>query len=260
MNPSASAATVSQNVLNSATPGKVTNSDGFGNRLLYSWVGGMQAPETPARVTIIKKVINASGGTTSTKTFGYSATNLGVSSFSLAGNGAPPADRFDNPNVMPTEGASSDIVVTEASVSGWNLNSIQCTESAGSGMTNIQNSSVDLSNRKAVIKVEQGETVTCTFTSQEVAATSAPATVSGRIVTSNGKGIRGVQIYMTDYDTGSSYAAITNSFGYYSFSGLPTTHFYELSVSAKRYSFSPAIRSFTLSSDLSSVDFVGSSR
>ena len=257
-NPSASAATVSQNILNAATPGKVTNSDGFGNRLLYSWVAGAPAPETPARVLIIKQVINASGGTSSTSSFGYTASNLGVSSFSLVDNNAPPSDRFDNPNVIPAEGASaSDIVVTEGTMSGWNLNSIQCTESAGSGLPNLQNSTVDIANRKAVIRAEQGETITCVFTSQELAPTVSPATVSGRVVNSNGKGIKSVQVVVKDQNTGIRKYATTNSFGYYSVDGLPTTHLFDASVSAKRYRFTPASRSFTLSDSLAGVDFVG---
>ncbi len=258
-NPSATAATVSQQILNAATPGKVTNSDGYGNRLLYSWLGGLQAPESPARVTIVKQVINAAGGTASTRSFGYTATNLGVGSFSLVDNNAPPSDRFENPNVLPAGGAS-DIVVTEASLSGWSLDSIQCTESAGAGMSNILNTTVDLANKRAVIKAEQGETVTCTFTSHELAPTAAPATVSGRVVNSFGRAIKGAEITVRDLDTGVRYFATTNSLGYYSVSGLPTTHLYELSVSARKYRFSPSTRSFSLNDSLSGIDFTGYSR
>jgi subtilisin family serine protease len=260
-NPSASPATVTQNVLNGATTGLVWNVDGVSaNRLLYSWIGGMQAPSAPAKVTIIKQVTNASGGTSSSTTFGYSATNLGVSSFALIDNNAPPSDRFVNPNLIPSEGVNNDIVVTEGTVSGWNLNSIQCTETAGPGMPNVQNSSVDVAGRKAIIKVEPGESVTCTFTSTELAPTSAPVSVSGRITDSQGRGLKSVNVAIQDLNTGVISYATTSSFGYYSIQGLLTTHFFEISVSARRRAFTPDSRSFTLNDNLAGVDFVATTK
>ena len=256
--PSASPATVTSQILNSATVGVVWNVDGVSaNRLLHSWLGGAQAPAAPAKVTIIKQVVNATGGTSSSTTFGYLATNLGVSSFALVDNNAPPSDRFENPNLIPAEGVNSDIVVTEGSVSGWNLNSIQCTETAGSGMTNIQNSTTDVAGRKAVIKLEPGESVTCTFTSQELAPSSSPVSVSGRITDPQGRGIKSANLSVRDINTGAIYYATTTSFGYYTFEGLLTTHFFELTASSKRYVFMPDSRTFTLSDNLAGVDFVG---
>lgn len=258
-NPTASAATVAQQVINGATPGIVIGLDGTGpNRMLYSWIGSSPPAAETARVTIIKQVINASGGTSSTTSFGYTATNLGASSFSLVDNNAPPADRFDNPNVVPGE-AASDIVVTESNKSGWNLTSIQCTETPGS-MPNVQNSTVDVANKKATIRVEPGEAVTCTFTSQEVAPTVMPVSVSGRVTDSNGRAIKGAQVTVIDYNTGARFDVLTNSFGYYVVDGLLTTHFFQVSVAAKRYSFRPDSQSFTLSDNLGNVDFVGGSR
>jgi subtilisin family serine protease len=260
-NPSASPATVSQQIMNGATVGAVWNVDGVSaNRLLYSWIGGMQAPTEAAQVTIIKQVTNATGGTSSSTSFGYSATNLGANTFALVDNNAPPSDRFVNPNVVPAEGSNTDIVVTEASVSGWNLNSIQCTETAGSGMTNILNTTVDVANRKAVIKAEPGESITCTFASQEMAPSAAPVNVSGKVVGTNGRGINNVSVQAYDAMTGAIYSTSTNSLGNYNFSGLLTTHFYTVTVSAKRYYFRPDSQDFSLTDNLANVNFVGLSR
>ena len=260
-NPGASAATVTQQLINGATSGILTSVDGTtANKMLYSWVAGSQPVAEPASVTIIKQVINASGGTSSSTSFGYSATNLGASSFSLVDNNAPPADRFENPNVVPAQDPSNDIVVTESSKSGWSLQSIQCTETGGSGVPNVQNTTVDVTNRRATIKVEQGESVTCTFTSQEVVATAMPVTVSGRVLNTTGKGMKGVTVIISDLSTGASYSTKTNSFGYYSIGNLMTTHYYEASVMAKRYSFSPDSHTFGLTDNLANVDFVGRSR
>jgi hypothetical protein len=260
-NPLATPAMVAQQIINGASVGAVWNVDGVSaNRLLYSWIGGMQAPEAPAQVTIIKQVTNATGGSSSTTSFGYSATNLGVNSFSLVGNNAPPSDRFVNPNVIPPEAGNTDIVVTEASVSGWNLNSIQCTETAGSGMTNIKNTTVDVANRKAIIKVEPGENVTCTFASQELAPTAIPVTVSGRVTDAKGRGMKGIYVSAFDQNTGQVYTVPTNSFGYYALNGLLTTHAYVVGASSKRYTFSPDTMAINLSDSLNNADFVGFGR
>jgi hypothetical protein len=260
-NPTATSTAVSQAILNGATPGKVTNTNGIGpNRMLYSWIGGSQPDAIPAHVTIVKQVINASGGTSSSTSFGYTATNLGSNSFSLIDNNAPPLDRFDNPNVIPAEGANTDIVVTEGNVSGWNLNSIQCTETASPGMSNVQNTTVDVASRKAVIKVEQGEDVTCTFTSQEVSSTVVPVSVTGRVLDRNGRAVKGANMSVYDFNTGVTQITSTNSFGYYLFNGLSTTHLYSVSVSAKRYTFRPDSKTFTLSDNLADMDFAATSR
>lgn len=255
-NPSASPATVHSEIVNSTTSGVVWNQNGpTGDKLLYSWLGGSGPSLAPARVTVIKQVLTASGGTASSVSFGYNATNLGSTSFALIDNNAPPSDRFDNPNVVATEGVN-DIVVTEGSMSGWNLNSISCTEVAGSGSPNVQNSTVDLAGRKATIKAEPGETVTCTFTSQELAPTSAPVSLSGRIVAPNGRGVKNVAVLLQDVNTGEHRTALTNSFGYFSFEGLPSAHLYVLEPASKRYQFSPESQSFSLSDNLTLANII----
>ena len=254
-NPAASPANVSSQILNSTTTGVVWNQNGpTTDKLLYSWLGGSAPSFAPSRVTIIKQVQTATGGTSSSTAFGYTATNFGTSSFSLVDNNAPPSDRFDNPNVVATESAS-DIVVTEASVSGWNLNSIQCSEVAGAGMTNVQNTTVDLVNKKATIKVEPGETITCTFTSQELAPTSAPISVSGRVVDSRGRGMKGISVVAQNVNTGEFYSATTSSFGYYVYSGMSTNHSYVVNIRSKRYQFSPSSQFITPVDNVSNLNF-----
>jgi hypothetical protein len=98
--------------------------------------------------------------------------------------------------------SAADITVTEGTLSGWQLNSIQCVETPGSGMTNLQNSTVDVASRTATIRVEQGESVTCTFYGTELTPTSAPVNVAGRVVDNRGRGIGGVQMYAQDLTNG----------------------------------------------------------
>jgi hypothetical protein len=147
------------------------------------------------------------------------------------------------------------ISVTEAPVEGWQLTAVQCVEVAGAG-PNILNTTVDLANHRANIMVENGESVTCTFTSEELAPTAAHASVAGRIVDTRGRGVRGVALSIFDASTGVTTYATTNSFGYYAFPDLEVMDFYVLTAfDTRRYTIVDNVRSFTLRDNLTNVDF-----
>ncbi|MCV4625771.1 carboxypeptidase-like regulatory domain-containing protein, partial [Escherichia coli] len=122
------------------------------------------------------------------------------------------------------------ITVTEDPVSGWVLTGITCVETAGNGQTNIVNSTVDLANRKANIIVEPGEQVDCTFTSQELAPSASFASVTGRVVSADGRGISRASLTLLDTETGQLHTATTNSFGFYRFDGVEVSHLYNLQL------------------------------
>lgn len=266
-NPSATTSATTQAVLNGSTNGIVTNPGaGSPNKLLYSWLGGAPAPTptptatptptpspTPGNGTIMirKRTISAGGGTSSTTAFPYAATNISTPSFSLVGN-----QEFVDPNVPDT---GQMVAVTESDVTGWRLASVECIEVAG-GSPNIPNTTVDLVNHRANIMVENGESVTCTFTSQELAPTAGEATVGGRVMDTRGMGARGVTLSLFNATTGEIKYAISNSFGFYSFTELEVAQFYILTAyETKRYTISNNERSFTLHDDLSNVDFIAES-
>jgi hypothetical protein len=268
-NPSANPATVAQVLTSTATAGVVTNIDSTSpNRLLYSWLSGAPAPTptptptatptaspsptaTPAqigRITIKKRVRNLSGGPSSTTAFPYEATNIPTSNFTLVDN-----QEFTDPSVPST---AQVVAVTEQAVSGWRLVSIECVELAGQ-TPNIPNTTVDVQNKRANISVEDGETVTCTFTSEELIPTAAHATVGGRIVDQDGRGVRGVSVTLLDASTGEIRYVLSNNFGYYYFSDVEVANFYVLTaVNSKRYAIENNERSFVLHDDLADVDFI----
>ncbi|HEV8592944.1 MAG TPA: S8 family serine peptidase [Pyrinomonadaceae bacterium] len=274
-NPSASPATVFQVISNATTNGVLTGMrPETQNKLLYSWLSGGPAPTptptptptpaptpiptptpTPApsnngRISIRKALRTTTGTPSSTTTFQYQATNIPTPTFTLTDN-----QEFTDPDVP---GSSTTISVTEAAVTGTRLVSVDCVEVAGT-TPNIPNTTVDLTNRQANIIVEDGESVTCTFTSEQIAPTSAPASVSGRVLDSRGKGIHNITLSLVNAMSGEVKSATTNSFGYYEFSGLEVMDFYTLTaISTRRYRFGSQ-RSFTLSSDLVNLDFVASS-
>ena len=200
----------------------------------------------PAKVTIRKRVNSNSGGS-STSTFPYAAVNIASSSFQLANN-----TEFVDSNVY-----QSSVTVSEAPVAGYTLSSIQCVETS-TGLPNVQNSTVDLANRKANIVAEAGEDIACTFTSDPIAPTSARASVVGRATDDNGYGIRGVTVYIYNADGTGYQTTLTNSFGYYSFTNLPVGEVYILGVQQqrRRSRIDTNVRSFTLNQDLTDMDFL----
>jgi uncharacterized delta-60 repeat protein len=69
-----------------------------------------------------------------------------------------------------------------------------------------------------------------------LAPTAAGVTLAGRVTTSYGSGIRSATVTLMDA-YGTSRTAITNTFGYYSFSDVEVGNTYILTVSARRYTF-----------------------
>lgn len=278
-NPSASSTTASQAVMNATTNGIMTNTGlGSPNKLLYTWLSGGPTPTptptptpiptptatptptptatptptpTPSngRLRIRKQALTATGGTSSTTVFPYAATNISTPNFALISN-----QEFADPNVP---GTGQVVSVTEATVEGWQLTSVACVEVSVDGSPNILNTTVDLANHRANIIVEGGESVTCTFTSEELAPTAGDANVGGRIVDRRGRGVRGVSLSLFDANTGETKYATTNSFGYYSFTELDVLDFYVLTAfDTRRYTILNNVRSFSLRDDLVNVDFL----
>ena len=209
----------------------------------------VKCPGTPATVTIIKEVQATGGATSSPQSFPFTATNFGTANFALVDQNASGPDRISN-NAIYSFGAGNAITVTEGQLSGWTLLDIVCTESG------TQNSSVDLGLRKATIIAEAGENITCTFRNGQISPSAATATVTGRVTTSEGRGINGATVTVMNASTGALLTARTNALGYYSIEGLEVTEFYSLTVTHKSYVFAPDTQFFTLNEDTNGVDFM----
>jgi len=80
------------------------------------------------------------------------------------------------------------------------------------------------------------------------------ATVSGRVTTPSGLNLRNAVVALID-SQGVRRTATTSSFGLYSFGDTTTGQSYTLTVSSKRYRFSPQI--LQIDCNLTNVDFVG---
>lgn len=80
------------------------------------------------------------------------------------------------------------------------------------------------------------------------------ATLTGRVMTSSGQGIRNANVVLIDQQ-GNRRTAITTSFGTYAFEGLELGANYTISVSSRRFRF--ASRVISVTDNLAGVDFVG---
>jgi hypothetical protein len=86
-----------------------------------------------------------------------------------------------------------------------------------------------------------------------LAPTAAGVDVSGRVLTPDGRGVRGARVSITDRN-GETRAVLTTSFGYYRFEDVLAGQSYVVSVSAKGHSFAP--RLVSVIDTLTNFDFV----
>lgn len=89
----------------------------------------------------------------------------------------------------------------------------------------------------------------------QLAPTAADVSVSGRVTTAAGQGIRNVRVTLTAPD-GSVRNAVTGSFGYYRFDDVETGRTYVLEVASRRYAFSQPTRTISVNDELTDIDFV----
>ncbi len=80
------------------------------------------------------------------------------------------------------------------------------------------------------------------------------ASISGRVTSPNGSGLRNAAVSLTD-GQGVIRTVITSSLGFYSFDTVKVDSSYTIAVSSKRYRF--AARSLQMNTDLTNIDFVG---
>jgi len=88
-----------------------------------------------------------------------------------------------------------------------------------------------------------------------VIPTAAAVAVSGRVLTSNGYGLRNAQVVLTEAN-GTVHTARTSSFGLYSFDGIQSGQTVTVSIVSKRYVFNTEVVS--VQDNISDLDFYGS--
>lgn len=92
------------------------------------------------------------------------------------------------------------------------------------------------------------------FWFQNLAPTAAAVSITGRVTTANGQGIRGVRLTLNSPNDARR-TAITSTFGYYAFDGVEVGHTYVLEIASKRYTFASPTRIFSLQDEVTDMDF-----
>jgi uncharacterized repeat protein (TIGR01451 family) len=86
-------------------------------------------------------------------------------------------------------------------------------------------------------------------------ASAASVSVSGRVLTQNGRGIRGAIVRLTD-EHGQQRFVTTSPFGYYRFTDIRAGQVYIISILAKKYSFAQPEQILNLTGDMNDIVFV----
>jgi hypothetical protein len=93
------------------------------------------------------------------------------------------------------------------------------------------------------------------WTAAPLAPTAAMVSISGRVVTAAGSGIRNVQVTLLD-GSGASRTTLTGSFGYYRFDQITAGQTVILGVQAKRFTFAQPTVALNIAEEMSEIDFV----
>jgi Carboxypeptidase regulatory-like domain len=91
-----------------------------------------------------------------------------------------------------------------------------------------------------------------------LSAQTPPVSLSGRVLDSFGRGLRGV-VVTVENSRGVITSSVTNSLGYYRFSSLVAGETYILSVSSRRYRFAGPTRIVNVTQDITNENFFASS-
>jgi hypothetical protein len=90
--------------------------------------------------------------------------------------------------------------------------------------------------------------------SPPLAPTASNVSISGRVLSANGQGIRDARLVLTN-SAGEARYAQTGSFGYFRFMDVPVGETYVLTVYARRFTFAEPSRIIALHDDLTDMNF-----
>lgn len=93
-----------------------------------------------------------------------------------------------------------------------------------------------------------------TFTAAPLAPTAASVTVSGRVLTFNGRGISRTLISVTD-SSGTIRTTLTNPFGHFQFTDIAVGETYIFSIRSKQFQFAEPTQILFVSEDFSGLNF-----
>ncbi len=93
------------------------------------------------------------------------------------------------------------------------------------------------------------------WTSPPLAPTAASVSITGKILTANGRGIRNARLILTA-PSGENRIVLSGTFGYFHFSEIPAGETYILSVSSKRFTFANPTQVISVTENIEDANFV----
>jgi hypothetical protein len=124
-----------------------------------------------------------------------------------------------------------------------------------SGTTSIDFGDSPIPRRASDPAANPVTVVTTPGTVTFLGTTAATVSVSGRVISTTGRGIGGVRLSLTD-SQGNVRTATTTSFGYYRFDDVQAGGTYILSASSKRYTFSQPVQVLNINEETNQIDFI----
>ncbi len=162
--------------------------------------------------------------------------------------------RIDNPADFGVGGPLSGMLLTQAN----RTVQLGMDDSSDSDASSISNPSASPSGTFPVISVTTGSAGANDHTFDvgfHSATTAADATVEGRVMTADGRGIRNVRLQRLLAD-GTVLSALTGPFGYYRFEGIESGTAVVLTISGKRFHFAQSSVLLNVGESLTGIDFV----
>lgn len=95
----------------------------------------------------------------------------------------------------------------------------------------------------------------CEKGSVEIATVATVGSISGRVLTPSGAGIRNINVTLSGGQLSAPITVQTGAFGNYRFDNILTERIYTLTINGKRYTFSPSTRNITLTGNQTNENF-----
>ncbi|HKP70880.1 MAG TPA: carboxypeptidase-like regulatory domain-containing protein [Pyrinomonadaceae bacterium] len=183
--------------------------------------------------------------------FTFSTTGTGLSNFTLFDDGvdndATPNNRTFSNLLVPGQSASFSVTQTGNGI--YDLTNISCSVQGTGGSSTSPNIPAQTVN----ITLFFGDLVTCTFFDSII--TAANVSISGRVITEDGRPISNALISVTEVATGDVFSARSTAFGFYKVDGMSAGNLYFVTVIHRRYGFESHLLS--MQDSLEEFDLIG---
>jgi hypothetical protein len=228
-------------------------------------VGGAIAPEAPQAIFLFP-VGTATGYSPVTANFTAASNgNLTVEAFDGTMPSAPPLndattlDRYWQMTEGGTLTADLTLQYLLADVDGTEANYRLIRGTGGVATAFPNNCATTCVNPATHTITAVGATTFDSFwtAGEPLAPTAANVGVSGRVYTTEGRGVAGAIVRMTDQG-GNTVYALTNPFGYYHFDGVASGQSYVMTATSKQYTF--AARTVSVSDNITDLDFIAEAK